>query len=143
VSLREFFMLASILTVSSGCSSHISLPPSTDIKKISVTLKANERMGIQDDLEVPVFKPPFWRLYDLLDPKERSEASLADSEPVAEVILTQRNGVRTKILVRGMKDRPALVSVDGKTYYFCSSHAKDGALELVKLIMPDKDRKKQ
>jgi hypothetical protein len=105
---------------------------------IAITQYPRKGMG-RVDCEPVDIPPEEWNLaYTLLTPDQCFKGGVDDiiARIVAEAVITHRDGTRTSVIVREFGANPAVVSVDGRNYFFARSDPSvhDGAMRLVQLV---------
>ena len=124
-------------------------PPPTPVLRpataINVTLYPWEGVGGIDGVPVDIPPDKLDRAYRLLTPERYFEGGVHEfiTRAVAEAVVTHADGTQTFVLVRDHGHNPAVVTVDGRRYFFARNdpdvHA--GAHELVRLVNEVRHRK--
>jgi hypothetical protein len=111
------------------------LQPPTAIK---VTLYPWEGIGGIDGVPVDVPPENLELAFRLLTPEKYFEGGIHEfiTRIVAEAVITHANGTQTSVLVRDHGHNPAVVTVDGRNYFYARNdpdvHA--GAVQLIRLV---------
>jgi hypothetical protein len=105
---------------------------------IRVTLHPWEGIGGADcePVDVPPEKLDF--AFRLLTPEKYFEGGVHEfiTRIVAEAVITHADGTQTSVLVRDHGHNPAVVSVDGRNYFYArnDSDIHAGAVQLIRLV---------
>jgi len=128
-------MYGVIVLSSHGTPATPELRPPTAIK---VTLYPWEGVGGIDGVPVDIPAEKLDLVYRLLKPEKYFEGGVHEliTRIVAEAVVTHADGTQTTVLVRDHGHNPAVVTVDGRNYFYARNdpdiHA--GATELIRLV---------
>jgi hypothetical protein len=105
---------------------------------ITVTLHPWEGMGVVECVPVDIPPEQLDLAFRLLTPEKYFEGGVQDFifPIVAEAVVTHADGSETRVLVRDLGHNPAVVTLDGRNYFYARNdpdvHA--GAVQLVRLV---------
>jgi len=121
----------------------VQAPPTpiiADADTITITLYPLPDLGVDGSKPITIPKQYHNRIMDFLKPGQPYSHSGSINEfmhtLIARVELTHTNGPKTLLLVRWSGKNPALISVDGRHYYYGASTDEiyDGAIQLRSLV---------
>jgi hypothetical protein len=115
-------------------------------KKITITLHPLPEWGLQGSLPTDIPKSEFDHVMRLVTPVGYLRGGVNELvyPIVAQVEMVHENGKDTHMLVRSCGKNPAIVTVDGKAYFWATPDEEysDGSMALVSLVRRiDKARK--
>ena len=105
---------------------------------ITITLYPREGVGGIDGVPVDIPPEKLDLAFRLLTPEKYFEGGVHEfiTRIVAAAVITHADGTQTSVLVRDHGKNPAVVSVDGRNYFYARNDpdVHTGAIQLIRLV---------